>query len=150
WNGKPNEGLKMIDAEIGRGIKQREQALRLKVRPGPADSSIFDEVNGDSPAKQQALTGIRWEKADKSPGSRIRGWSLLRARLKSALKDRPDEPGLFIFSTCAQFIRTVPVLPRDPKKPDDVDTDAEDHIADEVRYRLLQDKRITVVEPLRI
>jgi hypothetical protein len=48
-----------------------------------------------------------------------------------------EDPGMFIFSNCTQFIRTVPVLPRDQKKTDDVDTEAEDHIGDETRYRVL-------------
>jgi hypothetical protein len=43
-------------------------------------------------------------------------------------------PGLFVFNTCEQFIRTVPVLPRDEKDLDDVNTEAEDHVADECRY----------------
>ena len=43
--------------------------------------------------------------------------------------------GLYVFDTCRQFIRTVPVLPRDENKPDDVDTEAEEHVADETRYR---------------
>jgi hypothetical protein len=47
------------------------------------------------------------------------------------------EPGLYVFDTCTQFIRTVPVLPRDERLYDDVDTDAEDHIGDETRYRVL-------------
>ncbi len=46
-----------------------------------------------------------------------------------------EEPGLFICQRCDQFIRTFPVLPRCPKDMDDVDTKAEDHIADEARYR---------------
>jgi hypothetical protein len=37
----------------------------------------------------------------------------------------------------------VPVLPRDEKDPDDVDTEAEDHVADEARYRC---RRPRVVE----
>mgnify|MGYP003597154235 CR=1 FL=1 len=48
-----------------------------------------------------------------------------------------EDPGLFAFDTCRQFIRTVPTLPRDANKTDDVDTHAEDHIADETRYRCL-------------
>ncbi len=48
-----------------------------------------------------------------------------------------DGPGLYVFDTCRQFIRTVPVLPRDENKPDDVDTAAEEHVADETRYRVL-------------
>ena len=46
-----------------------------------------------------------------------------------------EEPGLFIFNTCRDgFIRTVPTLPRDENKHDDVDTKAEDHTGDETRY----------------
>lgn len=51
-----------------------------------------------------------------------------------------DLPGLYVFETCRQFIRTVPVLPRDVKNPDDVDTRAEDHCYDETRYRILNRK----------
>jgi RNA binding exosome subunit len=35
----------------------------------------------------------------------------------------------------------VPVLPRKEKDMDDVDKDAEDHVGDEVRYRVRFDKR---------
>jgi hypothetical protein len=31
-------------------------------------------------------------------------------------------------------------MPRDEKKPDDIDTKAEDHIGDETRYRVLEDR----------
>lgn len=143
WNGKPNEGLKMSDAGIADGIvkHQGDYGFADRVRAGPADSSIFDETNGDSPAKIQERHKVRWEKADKSPGSRKRGWQLMRGRLQASLADRMEEPGLFIFESCRQFIRTMPVLPRSDRDPDDVDTDAEDHIADETRYRILVGKR---------
>jgi hypothetical protein len=152
WNGKPNEGLKMSDAGIADGIvkQQTDYGFGDRVRPGPADSSIFDENNGDSPAKIQERHKVRWEKADKSPGSRKRGWQLMRGRLLASLSDRMEEPGLFVFDICRQFIRTMPVLPRSDKDPDDIDTDAEDHIADESRYRLLAVKRIATVSPLRM
>lgn len=41
---------------------------------------------------------------------------------------------LFTFSTCRDFIRTIPVMQHDPKHAEDLDTKGEDHIADEVRY----------------
>lgn len=41
---------------------------------------------------------------------------------------------LAIFDTCHAFARTVPVLQHDPARPEDLDTSAEDHVADEVRY----------------
>lgn len=152
WNGRPNEGLKLSDAGIADGIVKHQTDLGIadRVRPGPADSSIFDETNGDSPAKIQERHKVRWEKADKSPGSRNRGWQLMRGRLMASKAPRMEEPGLFVFNTCRQFIRTFPVLPRSDKDPDDIDTDAEDHVADESRYRVLAVKRTVSVAPLRM
>jgi hypothetical protein len=150
WNGKPNEGTRMLASDIATGIVQREKEMGIygRVKPGPADSSIFDVVNGVSinndmanPVRieGQKYPGVAWERADKSPGSRKNGWQNIRRMLRNA--ERPpsgirEQAGLFVFSTCLQFLRTVPVLPRDEKDPDDVDTDAEDHIGDEVRYRV--------------
>ena len=48
-----------------------------------------------------------------------------------------EKPGLFVVAErCPAFIRTVVPIPRDEADPDDVDSDVEDHIADEVRYRV--------------
>lgn len=139
WNGKPNEGCRLVDSEIARRIVEMQKALGYATRilPGPADSSIFDEINSDSPAKIQERLGVRWERADKSPGSRARGWQAMRRRFKAALVDRMEDPGLFTFDTCMHFIRTVPILPRHPVKHDDIDSSSEDHIGDETRYRVL-------------
>ena len=41
---------------------------------------------------------------------------------------------LYVFSTCRHFIRTVPALVYDEKDVEDIDTDGEDHIYDELRY----------------
>ena len=60
--------------------------------------------------------------------------------LKAAKEGDREKPGLYVFSRCRQFIRTLPTLPRDAKKPDDIDTDAEDHAADAVRYRISAEK----------
>jgi hypothetical protein len=37
---------------------------------------------------------------------------------------------------CKATLSTLPVLPRDLKDLDDVDTEAEDHAYDDVRYRV--------------
>ena len=87
--------------------------------------------------------GVRWNRANMKSGSRINGWELLRERLKNSVSR--EGPGLYVFDTCRQFIRTVPVLPRDSRQADDVDTQAEDHIADEVRYRVLQRRHTMTV-----
>ncbi len=147
WNGKANEGGRLLARDVARGILEREEILARSIgfggassaRPGPADSAIFAVENGNAIADDMAAAGVHWERADKSPGSRKLGWEKLRALLKGARE--PDQPGLYIFETCRHFIRTVPVLPRDATDPDDVDTRAEDHVADETRYRITAPRR---------
>lgn len=144
WNGRPNEGCKMLAVEIARGIKERESELGYRVQPGCADSSIFAAENGVSIADDMAKAGIKWLEADKSPGSRKIGWERIRRYLKASLDSPMEESGLFIFDGCVQWARTVPTLPRDARKRDDVDTTAEDHAGDASRYRLMAPKRSTV------
>jgi len=141
WTGKPNEGTKALAIDIAKGIKSREAGMRHRVQDGPADSSIFSVENGASIATHMTAQGISWTMADKSPGSRRNGWEKIRAMLKAAKEERPEEPGLYVFDTCVDgFIRTLPSLPRDTRNRDDVDTDAEDHAGDETRYRVLAPK----------
>lgn len=148
WDGKtPNVGLRMTDAEIGRGIVTREVAMqmRARVRPGPADASIFSAKPGiPTPADAMVSVGAAFVAGDKSPGSRKRRWAIIRGMLAEAAKDRPEAPGLWVTEACRQFLRTVPTLTRSDTDPDDVDTEAEDHIADETGYRVLATKPGTV------
>lgn len=141
-NGRPNEGVKMTDEEIADGIKERESKIPNRINAGPADSAIFDvDVNrSTSSADAMAARGVRFERADKSPGSRKQGWQKIRKMLKAARQWPMESPGLFIFDTCTDWIRTVPVLPRDKRDRDDVDTNAEDHTGDETRYRVLNNR----------
>jgi hypothetical protein len=60
-----------------------------------------------------------------------------------------EHPGLFIFSTCMAWLRTCPQLPTSDKDPEDVDTDAEDHIWDESRYRALHARPVAFTQELR-
>jgi hypothetical protein len=138
-NGKPNTGLHMEGGQIAKGILEREKNRwpGRMVKPGPADASIFDVQDGHCIAEGFKKAGVTWTVANKNPGSRKNGWQLMRDRLGAAKRKPLEEPGLYVFADCLQFIRTVPMLPRDEKKPDDIDTNAEDHIADETRYRIL-------------
>lgn len=138
WTGKPDEGCKWLAVDIAREIVRKEADWKLSsVKPGPADTSIYDTENGVCIANDMSALGVNWIEADKSPGSRKNGAEILRKYLKAALKFPVEEPGLFIFDRCKQFIRTVPTLPRDEKDTDDVNTKAEDHIYDAARYRIL-------------
>lgn len=138
WNGKPNEGMRLTAAEIARGIlkAEDEMGIRSRVNPGPADSAIFASENGNCIADDMARIGVRWQPADKGPGSRVNGWELMRRKLRAAGQQPVEEAGLYIFDTCRHLIRTLPTLPRDPRKQEDVDTGSEDHCADALRYRL--------------
>jgi hypothetical protein len=82
------------------------------------------------------MYGVFWTVADKRPGSRKNGWELIRDRLDSVAKGE-DKPGMYVFNNCRDFVRTVPSISRDPRDPDDVNSDAEDHIGDETRYTVL-------------
>jgi hypothetical protein len=138
FTGTPNEGLRMPAREIAEGIRDRERRWfpGQRVNAGPADNAIFDKINTNSIAEDMEAVGVHWSRADKSAGSRRLGWEKLRAMMKAAKNPERTEPGLFVTDNCAQFIRTVPSLPRDPSDMDDVNTAAEDHIGDEVRYRV--------------
>jgi hypothetical protein len=140
WNGKANEGSKMLAREIAEGIVLRENAMGIyyRVEPGPADSSIFSREDGHCIADEMLVYNVMWEPANKAPGTRKQGWELMRRAMKATLRSPMEDPGLIIFENCVQFIRTVPTLTRLDRDLDDIDTNAEDHIADEVRYRLLQ------------
>ena len=42
-----------------------------------------------------------------------------------------------MFSTCTNFVTTFPANVHDPRRPEDLNTDGEDHTADEVRYGMM-------------
>jgi hypothetical protein len=83
--------------------------------------------------------GIEWERADKSSGSRKRGWTMLRSYLTNAIPN-PDgsreHPGFFVCVTCFWWLDLCPPMPRDDKDLDEVPDTYEDHMADMTRYRL--------------
>lgn len=151
-SGKTNSGLMMLAKDITAGIIERQLkwSLHTRVHAGPADNSIHDVVNGNSIATDMlqsvrvngsVYSGIRWRRSDKSSGSRKVGWEKVRRMLKNALPPKGGGPrekaGIFVFDTCTYFVDLFPTLPRDEKDPDDVDTNAEDHIGDETRYEVL-------------
>lgn len=138
-----NKGLKMSAPDVAIGVRDREIALlehgwtTAQPSPGPADNQIRDvrESDVDTIEKKMADKGIRWTRSDKSKGSRKNGFQLLRDRLEASIKG--EGPGIYFMSNCAASITLIPALPRDEDDPDDVDTDAEDHTYDMVRYRVL-------------
>ena len=143
WYGcKPkqaNVGICLTPGQISDGIIEREEAeSRENLHMGrTADPAIFDKSRGDSVADQMAPgfmgrnKGVIFSKGDHT---RIPGLMQFHERLKF---DENGRPKLQVFSTCKEFIRTVPTLPYSDTKPEDVSTDAEDHIYDMTRYVIM-------------
>jgi len=66
-----------------------------------------------------------------SSKERVMGWDAVHRYLRL---DDKGEPKIKFFSNCKDIIRTVPTLMHDEYNPLDVDSDGEDHAADELRY----------------
>ncbi len=150
-----NRGLMLTAAEVARQIKEKQEELLIdgwvqsEFTPGPADGTIFNkdpnipdktQDGWGSVGKQMADEGIFWDRADRSAGTRKGGLEMMRVALENAVLG--EGPALYVMDNCGAFIETVPSLPRDEDDPEDVDTTAEDHVYDEARYMILEDKAI--------
>ncbi len=130
WYGasEPNVGLKLQKEAIAKGILDRE-AKGEKIAYSRADPAIFKQDGGPSVAEVFAKHRVYFTPAD---NTRIPGHSQFRSRLIGA-----EKPMIYFFSNCLNCIRTIPALPHDTVKPEDVDTDAEDHAYDAARYGVM-------------
>ena len=136
WNGNPNQGCRMLAIDVALEMVERETVMGYPFDAGPADTGIWTDERGGCIADDMAELGIDWIKADKSPGSRKNGWERIRMYLQSATRRPMEHAGVYVFNKCRQIIRTLPILPRSDRNPEDINTDAEDHAADEFRYRI--------------
>jgi hypothetical protein len=139
WYGaaSPNVGLKLTAEQVAAGIIEREPTDQ-KVNYGVIDPATFSEDGGPSIAERinNALNRaglVAFHKADNARVTQrgaMGGWDQMRSRLHGI----DDRPMIYTFSTCLDSIRTIPALQHDKDKPEDLDTDGEDHAADEWRY----------------
>lgn len=142
--GEDNLGLSMAASDIAQGILDREEDAGVKgrVQGGPADTEIWSKDQrgtGRAPADDMLDTGVYFDRADKTPGSRKRGWEMMRGFLKGAIPNKDgtrEKPGLFVCVNCTYWIDIVPKLPRAKDDLDDVNPKAEDHLGDMTRYRV--------------
>jgi hypothetical protein len=107
------------------------------VRYGVLDSSLWHNRGdrGPSLAEQMISKGCRWRPSDRSRGSRVAGKNELHRRLQ--VDPFTGEPRLVIFNTCKNLIAQLPSIPLDKNNPEDVDTNAEDHLYDALRYGIM-------------
>lgn len=152
--GEPDKGVKWTIPQIAEKIKEIEaedENLRGRDIYGVADPAIWKADGGVSQAEMFERNGVYWDKGD---NTRIAGKMQVHYRMQF---DEDGHPGLYVFNTCKNFIRTVPSLVYDDTNVEDVDTEQEDHIYDECRYVCManpiapkppKEKRIIRYDPL--
>lgn len=134
--GKPNTGLKLHAEPVGAGIWEREKD-DPKLTGGVLDPAAFSEDGGPSIAERISRGSgnkVFFRPADNKRVTQrgaMGGWDQLRSRL---VGDGDDRPMIVTFDTCVDSIRTIPALQHDADRPEDLDSDGEDHAADEWRY----------------
>lgn len=161
-DGQHNKGVNMSSTNMAKIVKQVDESLltgsavdrclghinmvpgiiSTKVVGGPADSAIYNKDDDQiSIADKMLDQGVEWIPADKRPGSRINGAQVICEMLEASIEAKQNEsgvgerPGAYVFENCRGFISRFPILSRDTKKPDDIDTEQEDHDYDAFRYR---------------
>lgn len=147
WYGSTNPsnsiGLKLTAEQVADGIIARE-SKDSRVAYGVIDPSTFKVDGGPSIGERinrklvdaklasfRAADNTRVSQKDgKNKRGPMNGWDQMRARMVGI----DGVPMIYCFNTCLASIRTIPVLQHDPVKAEDLDTESEDHAADDWRY----------------
>ena len=138
-----NKGNGLDDIEIAEEIEKLERPHMYQMRHRVADPSIWSRDGGKkTKAGRMKKAGIKFRKAN---NDRVAGWALLRYLLKG---EEVGQPLVYVTQNCYHFLRTFPGLTKDENNWDDVNTEQEDHVADEFRYMAMfnfkgQAKKIT-------
>lgn len=154
--GTPNEGVKMEPGAVAREVKRiEEEDPNLKGRKilRVGDPAIWGTQGTESIGALFERERVYFEKGD---NARLDGKMQVHHRLAF---DERGVPMLYVFSTCRNFIRTVPNLVYDESNVEDVDTDGEDHAYDMLRYVCMKnpiapprraERKTAVYDPLDI
>ena len=150
----PNEGVRWSASQQFDKVVEIEREhpwLKGKTIHGVADPSIWDGSKGISVAEEADKHRLWF---DKGNNDRIAGWMQVHERFKF---DENGRAMLYIFENCKHAIRTIPLMMYDEHKPEDLDTDLEDHIVDQIRYfcqmrpiapRMVVEKEVPMCDPL--
>lgn len=162
WGAKFGDGLVVIYRELYQaGLTPREQAAAIAAAeaegertdsrriPLALDPSTWarnahnanrkvDPVDPDEPPPGSIAYAYR-QKFGRSVVKAVNERRAGAALLDDKLRIRKDGlPRILVYNTCVNLIRTLPALPRSLRDPEDVDTNAEDHAYDSLRYLLME------------
>ena len=114
------------------------------IRYGVLDSSLWHNRGdtGPSLAEQMIHKGCRWRPSDRSRGSRIAGKNEIHRRLQ--VDDFTEKPRIVFMNNCTNIIAQLPSIPLDKRNLEDVDTNAEDHLYDALRYGIMTRPRSSI------
>lgn len=137
YGGKENVGSKEHAATVAKKIKvveEHDERMGYEYRMNLADPGIFSQIGTDRSIGQIFKDNdVKWQPAWNARGSRINGaQEVIRLLAEGKLK---------VFNTCKHWLRTVPGIPPDPVRLEDVDTNAEDHAWDATRYGAMRRRR---------
>lgn len=136
-DGEPNVGLKLTAEEVADGIVKRQGDEKFAY--SVADPSCWKVDGGPSIAERMLNRGVLWRRAD---NQRINGWDQMRQRFIG----EDGAPMICVFDTCRDSVRTIPLLQHDQLKPEDIDSDMEDHAADDWRYACMSRPWLRVIK----
>lgn len=130
----PNKGLKMTAEDVGKGIIERDGGEKIDY--GVLDPSAFAKDGGPSIADRLGVPFRRADNKRVATRGALGGWDQMRARMIGEDFGDPmgQRPMIYCFNTCWDSIRTIPALQHDETRQEDLDTDMEDHAADDWRY----------------
>ena len=113
---------------------------------GVLDSSLWHKRGdtGPSLAEQMIMKGCRFRPSDRSKGSRVSGKNEIHRRLQ--VDEYTEEPRIVFFNNCTNTVSQLPSIPLDKKNPEDVDTRAEDHLYDALRYGIMSRPRFSIFD----
>ena len=118
--------------ELATAVLKRRKELGLsRVQYTVGDPSMWQKTGhgrGESYAETLQRRGFGMRKGD---NDRRNGWARVHALLRT---DVDGVPWLTVDPSCKYTVRTLPAQMSDKRDPEDIDTNGDDHAADETRY----------------
>jgi len=127
--------------KLGQRISEME-AEEYRVISGVLDGASWNQTGTTGPTVGEELTGReggrhKLRRADKN---RVAGKIQLHERL--GINQRSSRPKMQFFHNCTNIVEQMNNIPLDPNNKEDVDTKAEDHAYDALRYLVMSRPRM--------